>query len=325
MLVLQAKHSLNLGADVISLFEMTQHALNLLKPLKAYSGIITATLILGYIAREQGDFKKATNLFKEALRLARQHSSPQDIGQCLNWLCSTQKNIDTVSNTTKLMRESIEELKQLGDQINLGFGLFIFGSFLTQNHQLEEAERLLKESLEIEQQSHFFAIPVQIELARLALQHQDLDKAQVLLKQGFEKASKIGDEFSKQNALSMLGKIKLKQGQLQEAEQLLTQSLKGSWEQKMLLATSRALVYIAELGFALENDYYSLVLLSFLKDYPAITKQDKEETKKLLTVKTASLSTSEVLRVKKQAKTLDIEDVVYSVLGENKFKFAIGD
>ena len=67
MLALQAKHSLNLGTNVISLFEVAQHVLNLLVPLKEFSGIITANLILGYIAREQGNFEQAVTIFRQTL------------------------------------------------------------------------------------------------------------------------------------------------------------------------------------------------------------------------------------------------------------------
>ena len=223
------------------------------------------------------------------------------------------------------MRQSVNELRQLGDLVNLGFGLFIFGSFLIQHHQLEEAESLLKESLALEKQTDFFAIPIQIELARLAFQRQQFEDAEELSHQGFEKASKIGDEFTKINALCMLGKIKLELGQLQEAQQLLILSLQGGWNGKMLLATSRALVYIAELGFALGHTHYSLVLLYFLSEYSAIIKQDKDEVLKLLTTKASSLSTREITRIKNQAKSLSVEEIIRSILSEKTFHFFINE
>ena len=276
--------------DRSSIFKLIEKGLALLLPLDEYPGILWGYTTLGAIAWNLGDFRKAKEIVMLVLSLARRFGDSSEIGRNLTSLCDVERNLGNFSEVSVLMHSSLEELREFGDLKNLSVGLTVFGSYLVDNNKLEEGENLLLESLELGQKYHGWTVPTLAGLARHAYKHCDFQRAEAFAHEAYEAASEHAGQFMKATTIAILGRVKLAQGHLSEAEQLMVGCLRMGWGASRYLAISHSLVFLAELSIVKGQVEQGVTLLSFLSRYQAIEKRDRDEALKLLEAARQQLS-----------------------------------
>jgi tetratricopeptide (TPR) repeat protein len=297
-----------------SQLEMTSRGLELLESLKAYSGILQGKITLGVVARGQGEFAKAKEILTSALDLARTYGRPQDIPPILIELVVAERELGSFAEASASIESILEELRELGDTLSLSFALTALGAYLVNNDCLEEGEKLLLESLELSQQHPVYVVFTLTDLARLAYKRRDFREAERLVKEAYESASKLRSGFMKASTLAIWGRVKLAQGQLDEAERLMIEGLKIAWAAYKPLAISHSLVLLAELNIAQGHFKQSVCLLSFLSHYQAIEKRDRDEAIKLLEKAKNQLSARAFSQAQKESKSWTLEGIVTEIL-----------
>jgi tetratricopeptide (TPR) repeat protein len=310
-LIYQSRHEYFLDHDAK---EITQRGLALLEPLKEYSGIVTGYITLGDFTSARGDFTKAKEIYAAALGLVRTYGSPSDIGYILNRLSIAERELGSLSEVCALMNPTLKELRELGDLGNLTFGLTIFGSYLVDNNRLDEGEKLLLESLDIGQKTAIVPVPTLSDLSRLAYKRGNFEQAETFAQEVYETASKVGDEGFKATALAIRGGVKLAQGHLGEAEQLIVESLRLGWVANISLVVSNSLVFLADLSIAKGNIKQAVTWLSFLSRYPVMEKRDRDEAIKLLEEMKNQLSARDFTQAQEESKSLTLEGIVTEIL-----------
>jgi DNA-binding SARP family transcriptional activator/tetratricopeptide (TPR) repeat protein len=302
------------NANIEACIKTIGRSLDLLEPLAEYSGIVTGKTALAVLLREQGKFAEAKEALSAALELARAYGDPSDIGTILVSLAMEEKNLGHFSEVSVLMQTTLAELRELGDVASLIFGLTVFGSYLVDNDRLDEGEKLIRESLALVRESNWYLLGTLADLARLAYKRRNFQEAASLAQEAFERALQSADEFMKATNLALLGRIKLAQGQLAEAEQLLVESLRLGWFGKKPLAISHSLVFLAELSIAQGQVKQGVSLLSFLSHHQAIEKRDRDEALKLLETARQQVSPRAFAQAQEESKTLKLETVVLEIL-----------
>lgn len=316
-LIYQAWLENRLNYNANSLIELTQHGITLLEPLNEYSGISWGLMNLGGVATDQGDFVKAKELFTTALNLARAHGKPLDIARALYLLSMNEVELNSFAEVKALMPTRLEELREIGDVPSLGNSLAVFGYYLVENDQLDEGEKLLQESLDFVRTSDFYATPLLTRLAKLAYRRGDFSRSETLAREAFEITSKYGFMNARAIALAVLGRVKLAQGHLGEAEQLMIEGLKLAWDATMLFAVSYALLSLAELNITKGHVKQGVRLLSFISRLSAIEKFERNEALKLLEKAKEQLSPRAFSEAQEASKSLTLEQIVTEILGHD--------
>ena len=103
------------------------------------------------------------------------------------------------------MPTNLKELRELGDLANLSLGLTLFGSYLIDNDQLDEGEKLLQESLELARTSNYYTFGILGNLARVAYKRRDFSKAETLAREAFEMSLETGLRLCEGNHSRPLG------------------------------------------------------------------------------------------------------------------------
>jgi DNA-binding SARP family transcriptional activator len=307
----------NIG-NAASKLEMTRRGLELLEPLQAYSGILQGKINLSAVARGQGEFAKQKDILTSALDLARTYGRPQDISAILEELVMAERELDSFAEASASIERILEELRELGDTLSLSFALTASGAYLVYNDCLAEGEKLLLESLELSRQHTAYVIFTLADLARLAYKRRDFREAERLVKEAYEEvyesASKPHSSLMKATTLAIWGRVKLVQGQLDEAERLMLEGLKIAWNAYRPLAISHSLVLLAELNIAQGQVEQGVHLLSFLSRYQIIEKRDRDEVTKLLETAKAQLSERDFTQAQEESKSLTLEEIVTGIL-----------
>jgi DNA-binding SARP family transcriptional activator/tetratricopeptide (TPR) repeat protein len=293
---------------------ITQRGLALLEPLKEYPGMVTGYITLGDFTLARGDLAKAKEIYTEVLSLARTYGSPSEIGWVLNRVVVIARELGSFSEVSALMNPTLKELSELGDLLNLRFGLTILGSYLVDNHQLDEGEKLLLEGLAVGRKTAIVPVPALTDIAKLAYKRGDFQRAETFAQEAYEIASKINEEDFKTVNLAILGRVKLAQGHLAEAEHLLLKSLRLGWVVNMPFNVVHALVCLAELNIAQGQVKQAVTLLSFLSGYKIIGKRDRDEALKLLEKAKAQLSPRAFTQAQEASKSLKLEQIVTGIL-----------
>jgi DNA-binding SARP family transcriptional activator len=297
-----------------SQLEMTRRGLELLEPLRAYSGILQGKMTLSALARRQSEFTKAKEILTSALDLARTYGSPQDIPPIMVDLVLAERELGSFAEVTVSIESILEELRELGDTLSLSFVLTVFGAYLVYNDHLDEGEKLLLESLELSRQHTVYVVFTLADLARLAYKRCDFREAERLVKEAYEHASKQAYEHMEASTLAIWGRVKLAQGQLDEAERLMIEALKIAWDASAPLHISHALVLLAELNIAKGQVKQGVSLLSFLSRHQAIEKRDRDEAIKLLEKTEGQLSARAFSQAQKESKLLTLAQIVTEIL-----------
>jgi DNA-binding SARP family transcriptional activator len=314
-LVEQASHEVDLGSLTNqAITDLIERALALLEPLGEYKETLRGLTDLGGMTRARGDLAKAREIWTAALSLARSYGSPQEIGSLLNGLSLVARDLGDFSEVSTLMRNNLEELRELGDLPKLCGGIVLLGAYLVYNDELDEGEKLLREGLELGRKYKVYTGYALCDLARLAYKRRDFAGAETLLREAYEAASKDGDEFMRATDLAILGRVKLAQGQVAEAEHHLVESLRVGWAANALLAVSNTLAFLAELDITRNSVKRGVTLLSFLSDYPAMEKRDRDEAHRILEKAKEHLSARAFTEAQQESKSLTLEGIVTGIL-----------
>ena len=216
----------------------------------------------------------------------------------------------------KFAQSTIKELREVGNLFSLGFAFDVFGSYLVYNDRLDEGEKLLQEGLDILKDLDTDKSGDYADFARLAYKLKNFSQAESYIKQAYDESIKYNNEFLKATSLAIWGRIKLAQGNLQEAERLLLESLSLGHSETMPLALSHTLIFLGELSIAKGNIKQGVSWLHLLSQHHAIEKRDSDEVVKILENTKHLLSARDMAKLKKESKSLIFENVVSTILNK---------
>jgi DNA-binding SARP family transcriptional activator len=295
--------------------EIAQRGLALLEPLKEYPGMVIGYATLGSFALECGSHTEAKEIFIEALKLARIHARPIDIGYILNGLALIEMELGSFPEVCAIMALTLKELRELDDRGILGFGLRNFGSYLIDNDRLDEGEKLLLESLEVIRETAIVPLNPLTGLAILAYKRGDFERAETLAQEAYKIALKIDRDGFKAELLTVLGRVKLAQGHLDEAQQLLVKSLQVAWSTKLPPEIAHTLLCLVELSLAKSLVKQGVTLLCFVSRVQMF-KRDRDEALNLLEKAKKQLSSRAFTQAQEESKSLTLEGIVTEILGQ---------
>jgi tetratricopeptide (TPR) repeat protein len=172
--------------------------------------VARALHVLGCCENNMGRFSEARWLLQEALELARQHGTPEEIGRTLCNLALLERHTSQSEEQTKgFMIQALGELRELGNLNHLSYLLLLYGAYLVYQDHVAEGEGLLRESLQLAEElggDQEFVLYILIDLGRAAHKRAQFDEAERL----FQEALRRSRERSKHGevaALFLLGRV----------------------------------------------------------------------------------------------------------------------
>jgi len=141
----------------------------------------------GYLAEAQMDYKRATDLYEESLRLYRELDDARGIARAVNGLGNVASAVGDLERAASLYGESLTAYRELGDNWGIAIAL--------------------------------------CNLAGLAFDLEDYERAIGLYEQGLKLFRELGDTMDIAESLRVLGKIAFIQGDYERAVSLYDQSL----------------------------------------------------------------------------------------------------
>ena len=104
---------------------------------------------LATVIHEQGDLKRASELYEESIDLFRERGTKLGLARCLNNLGLAVYSLDDLGRATKLTEEGVALLRELGAGADTAVGLCNLGWMALLQNDLGKAADLYEESLSL--------------------------------------------------------------------------------------------------------------------------------------------------------------------------------
>jgi predicted ATPase len=165
--------------------------------------------------------------------LTRAHGAPPRLrGEALGWAGSALYHIGDYASTSELYRESIELLREVGDQRGVASILARLAGAQLNLNQIEKARASIEESLSIYDElgdREGAAYPLE-KLGWLEWQSGDRDRAIQHIEESLARAREFGDSWWEAQQLSSLGEMALESREIARAERFSRDGLALSLE-----------------------------------------------------------------------------------------------
>jgi DNA-binding SARP family transcriptional activator/predicted ATPase len=316
VLVAQAEQLLRLGTDLSQSIALLNQAWGLLEPLDAPQPKLRALSLLGMASWLQGDHRQAKTILEAALPVARQHGSPGEIGELLIRLGLVEREISEQAAVIDFYQRTLAELRRLGDPVNLAHQLLIYGEYLVNHDQVQQGQQSLQESLLLVQASgstDFYPF-ILLHLALAAQKVGQLAEAGRYLQEIITISRAEERVHPEALAHLFLGRVKLAQTALAEAEAHLAEGLRLGWTHKLTLVMTLALVCFAELYAAQADLRRAVTLLAVALDHPATEARDKQAATRQLQTLQSQLPPAEFAQALAQGHGTDLNTIVIEIL-----------
>lgn len=303
-------------ADPVRAQRLAQRSVELLRSVGDRPGLMRALLRLGLTARTNGEFGFAKTVFQEGLELARLHGTPTDIGDFLIGQAVAESEISDFSQARAFMQEVLEELRALGNLKNVAVLLSIYGICLVHNRLPLEGQELLLKSLELFKKQGFQRQLAGLykDLAYASYHLTNYNRASRYAKLALGKATESGSTIATAQALAILAKVVLAQGNREQARHYLVESLKISSAGKFTQSTLPTLVYFAELQAVGRKVSRAVEYLSFVVTHSTLEKHVRAEAGQLLESLRENLTEQDFSAAQRRGQTLKLEEVVTTIL-----------
>ena len=210
---------------------LLMRGLELLRPLGEELGMAWAQLHLVWLllinSIAHDDEALARGYLEEGSRIARKVGNPDLIGRFLNAraLVETEdlEGSDAyLVGSKRLYEQAVKDLREVGDPMQLIWGMSRLGIFLVRHEFFNEGKAALMEGLELAREYRLIGSvsDALIGLAEAALADDDLDEAEAFASELLQISRDYGP-FDDHWALEYLGVIAIRRGELAEAEELL--------------------------------------------------------------------------------------------------------
>jgi tetratricopeptide (TPR) repeat protein len=316
VLIAQAEQLLHLGIDLEQRIALLEQALALLDPQEASPARLKALSLLGNAIWMQGDHRKAKTILEQGLAVARQQGAPAEIGDLLIRLALVEREISDQPTVMAFYQSTLTELRTLGHPVNLAHQLLIYGEYLVNHEQIQEGQQFLSESLALVQASgrtDFYPF-ILLHLAVATHKLGDDTEAETYL-QKIVTISRAEDRIHPEALAHLfLGRVKLAQNELAEAEHHLHEGLRLGWTHKLTLVMTLALVCFAELYDAQNDPGRAVCLLTVALNHPATEKRDQQAATRHLQTLQNKLPANEFEQAVAQGNRSGLEEVVTQTL-----------
>lgn len=278
-----------------------------------------ALRVLGYGETNVGHFAEGKQLLQEALALARQHGTPEEIGRVLCDLALLERHTSRSEEETKeVMVKTISELRDIGNLNHLSYLLLLYGAYLVYQDHVAEGEVLLRESLQLAEDlggDQEFVLYIFIDLGRAEHKRANFDEAERLFKEALRR-SRERSKHGEAAALFLLGRVATTKGSLEQARDYFRESIEIAWDYQQWLMLAAALVFLAELEAARGRLTWAAELLMVVQGLTAVEGRDRDEAQHLLDNLALHLSTDDLAAAEARAKEHTLRDLVARVLLE---------
>lgn len=173
----------------------------------------------GNLARDRGDYQRATALHEECLQIRRELGAARGIAISLNNLGVIARDRGDAERTLRLCSESLELFRAAGDRHGAAIALISLGTATGQQGDLERARTCYEESLELfrAESDHWHTAWVLTYLAELLVREHDLASARARAEEGLTMHRAGRDVWGIATALGVLGKADQAAGALDVA------------------------------------------------------------------------------------------------------------
>lgn len=168
----------------------------------------------GNLARDRGDYPRASAYHEECLQLRRRLGNARGIASSLNNLGVIARDRGDAERTLDLCQESLELFRRAGDRHGAAIALISLGAASEQRGDLDGARSCFQESLELfrAENDNWHTAWVLTYLAELMVRRHDPAAARRLAEEGLAMHRTGGDPWGIATALGVLGKADQAEG-----------------------------------------------------------------------------------------------------------------
>lgn len=175
-----------------------------------------------FLAYPQGDYQRMAELAAEDLEVAQRSEDPMDLRNALTIVGQVAMCEARFSDALEPFNESLAICRQLGLSWQLGTSHLNFGNALLHSGNLEEADRIFQNGLDVYRQlgDETFAARITIALAHTALARDDVGRAESLGRQALTAFAKQRERIGVAEAFDTMAAVAAARGELERTARL---------------------------------------------------------------------------------------------------------
>lgn len=306
-----------LGMAIDPIETLLDRAIPLLRQQNAFDGLAKAFDILGNIVWLKGKHRRAKTILDEGLDLARTYGTQDGVSDLLIRKGLVERELGEVKEVITFYQKSLDELRAMGDLSNLAHQLLIYGEYLVVQDQIEQGQKYLEEcwalTREIGTEHRFYAFLL-IHLAIAAYKLNSWDESEAYLQEVLTLAKQSERTHPEALAHLFIGRCKVAQEQLLQAESHLIAGLSLGWTHDLTLVATLAIVCFAELYLGQGRTREAICLLTIALNHPATEKRDKQDADRHLSSLQEKTPTDIFDEAVRQSHTQSLEEAVEQIL-----------
>ena len=206
----------------------TKEAIKILTTLlksRNYQVAINATIALGICFSNEGDYKKAIELYKKAIALCEKNGWLERLGSIYRDMAIASKSNGDFDEAEEYFRKSIELMKKHSDEgqgLNASIGITYskMGSFYLEKKDMKKAEKSFKTGQRMLKKGNhaYWRLMNDIDYAGFLFAKKEFTKAKKILEKAIPEAIAQEKEYFLVKALTLLGNIEKALKNLEKAE-----------------------------------------------------------------------------------------------------------
>ena len=242
--------------------------------------------ILGYLAITHyyaGDYRRASELAQESLRLSEETGSQEGIAFAFNFMGSCAKALGEYGRARHYFERSVVTYRHLQDGIGAAMVINNLGNLAQAMGDYAEAQRHYRECSDLfKAHDHLHGAATTLSNAgRLALKQGAYAEARQLLEESLALKRGIDDRRGIAVALTGLGDVSTSTGEREQAWKHLSQALTLAWQTGDIQLTLETLVAVAALTIKRGQSDTASRLLAFALHHTATAREARERAEQL--------------------------------------------
>ncbi len=262
---------------------LLRKGLRLYRRLGDTAGIARALNTLGIVASIRGEHAVARACFEESLALHRELGAPFGIALALNNLGIVLDEGGEPDAAQALYLECLSLRRDLGDHYGVAAALGNLGVIADSQGHLDEARRYYERCLEIAREFNYRAMIAGSlnNLGALDCKEGDYAAAERRFRESLELSAEASDLRRMALTLNRLGKAQTEAGRLSQAGESLRRAVRLARQVDALPVLLEGLLSIASLMVRDGRPDQAWVLLSFVAQHPACTRDLRPDVERL--------------------------------------------
>jgi predicted ATPase/DNA-binding SARP family transcriptional activator/Flp pilus assembly protein TadD len=284
------------------------------------SAAIYSLWYLGFAYLQLGRFVEAKESLLESHRLSQQYD--EDWFQALadEFLGSLARGEGTYSQAQLYLKDSLAHFRQLGDPMMTSHVLSDLGHIMQKLGDLDQAEKLLQEGLEIARELDYcrFGVGTALDgLGQVAYARGDYEKAGAFFLESATLFQQIGDTHRLTQVLNYQGFNALALDAMSDAQNYFCTALKLARQGGLIPSMLDALMGLAMLDAGQRTEEEILTLVLYILQHPASAQDTKKRAAQLKVEFQTKLPPERIEVAGKKARSKNLEEFV------RQFQFAV--